>query len=95
VVADRFAAAVPVAFGAASFKLKGRHYAHEGTAVVTAGTNPVDPRYSVVLVAGLSADATYRAARSPVSARCEVYLMPHGGGAKPLVVTRESETGSR
>ncbi|QJW97662.1 C45 family autoproteolytic acyltransferase/hydolase [Frigoriglobus tundricola] len=88
-VAARHAAAFPVTFGSASVRVQDRYYAHEGTAVVAAGTNPTDPRFSVVLIAGLSADATYRAAgRSAQQVSGEVCVLPAGGAAKPTVVTR-------
>jgi hypothetical protein len=88
-VAARHAAAFPVTFGSGSVRVREQDYAHEGTAVVAAGTNPTDPKYSVVLVAGLSAEATYRAAgRSAQQVSGEVCVLPAGGSARPMVVTR-------
>ena len=89
-LARRFADAFPVVFGPASFRMKGKVYAHEGTAVVAAGANPIDPRYSAVLIAGLSADATYRAPAGLLTKGnlpAEVFLLPHAGKPTPLVVT--------
>jgi hypothetical protein len=88
-VAARHAAAFPVTFGSGSVRVQERYYAHEGTAIVAAGTNPTDPRFSVVLIAGLSADATYRAAsQSAHQVSGEVCVLPAGGTAKSMVVTR-------
>ena len=61
-VARRFADAFPVKFGTGSAQVADEVFAHDGTAVVAVGVNPLAPRYSVVVVAGLSADATYRIA---------------------------------
>lgn len=50
----------PVAFGPASFQVNGKRYANAGSAVVAAMENPQSKRYSAVIFAGLSADATLR-----------------------------------
>ena len=55
---------LPVAFGTGSFVVRGETYADFRSAVIAAGSNPHNPRYSVVAYAGLSADATCRAIRS-------------------------------
>ncbi len=60
-VTAKLAAALPVKFGAGSFELRDETYASERSAVIAAGTNPHNPRYSVVAYAGLSGDATSRA----------------------------------
>lgn len=87
-VTARVAKALPVAFGPASATVNGTVYAHPRTAVVSAGVNPVDPRYSVVAVAGFSADATYVAAKSLVGGpAAEVVILPRGDKAVPVVVT--------
>ncbi|HET6573306.1 MAG TPA: C45 family autoproteolytic acyltransferase/hydrolase [Fimbriiglobus sp.] len=86
-VAARFAAAFPVAFGTGSIAVGGDVFAHEGTAVVAAGANPLSPRYSAVLVAGLSADATYRVCERGSFPGAEVCVYPAGGGPRRLVVT--------
>jgi hypothetical protein len=87
-IARRFAAALPASFGAGSFRVGGDDFAHEGTAVIAVGTNPLSPRYSVVLVAGLSADATYRTCERASFPSAEVVVHPHGGPPRRLVVTR-------
>src|SRR5262249_9342018 len=55
----RFAKALPIEFAAASFRLIGDTYAHPLTAVVAAGPNPIAAKRSVVIFAGLSAEATW------------------------------------
>ena len=88
--AKRFAAAFPVTFGPASMRVKDKLYAHEDTAVVAAGTNHADPRYSAVLIAGLSADATYRAPAGLLkkdNLPAEVLVLPNAGKPLPMVVT--------
>jgi hypothetical protein len=91
-VAERFAAAFPVTFGQQSATVNGVVYAHDRTAVVTAGVSPVDPRFSVTVIAGFSADATYHAA-SQLGGRgrmiaAEVLVFPAGGAMTPVVVRK-------
>ena len=59
-VAARCSAKLPVSFAAGSFKVRGETYAHPGSAVVAAGENPLNSRYSVVIYAGLGAQATWK-----------------------------------
>jgi len=86
-VAARWGAGFPVAFGSASVTVGDETFAHEGTAVVAAGVNPLSPRYSAVIVAGLSADATYHAAARAAFPTTEVAVYPHGGKPRLLAVT--------
>lgn len=94
-VAREFAAALPVSFGPGSFRVGADDFAHEGTAVVAAGSNPRSTRYSVVLVAGLSAEATCRACERAAFPSVEVAVYPAGGPARRLVVTPSAATGGR
>jgi Phospholipase B len=87
-LARRWVAAWPVTFGAGSVRVGAEYFAHQGTAVVAAGTNPLDRARSVVLVAGLSAEATYRLAEKATFPVAEVSVYPAGGPARHLVVTR-------
>ena len=59
-VSQRFAAQWGVDFGARSFTVRGQRYTHPDSAVLAAGDNPLDARWSVVLVAGLSSLGTYQ-----------------------------------
>ena len=94
-VAARFAKAFPVAFTAGTFTVRDDVYAHPEGAVAAAGISPLDGRYSVVLLAGLSGAATYMAPpflvakehASKDAAAGEVLVIPAGGKAKALVVS--------
>jgi hypothetical protein len=58
-IASRWSKQLPVTFGEGSFVARGKTYAHAASALIAAGENPASPRYSVVIFAGLSADATW------------------------------------
>jgi hypothetical protein len=80
---------LPLTFGARSFTIRHETYAHAGTAVIAAAENPLNPRYSMVVLAGLGTDATLAApaqwlTRDAVA--CEVLLLPHAGKPQVLVV---------
>jgi hypothetical protein len=91
-VVERFRDALPVRFGSRSFVVRGDSYAHMDTAVAAAAANPLNPRYSVTVVAGLSAAATLRAAAAFLGDRrggggpAEVLVLPHEGRPRGLVV---------
>jgi hypothetical protein len=95
-VVARFRAALPVTFGRQSFAVRGETYAHANSAVVAAAENPLDKRYSVVVMAGMSAASTLRAA--PQLARggmtAEVVVYPSGAAAKGLVVAAKEAPGA-
>jgi hypothetical protein len=59
-ISARCAEPLPIAFGPASFTVRGETYAHVDSAVIAAGDNPYNPRYSAVVVAGLDARSTWR-----------------------------------
>jgi hypothetical protein len=83
------ASAFPVRFGPASATVNGELYAHERTAVIAAGANPKNGRYSAVVVGGLSADATYHAATELGGryGRAAEVLVVRGGRAVPVLVS--------
>ena len=91
-VTDRFRLAFPVRFGPGSIAIGKEVYAHEATAIVTAGVNPMDQQFSVVTVAGLSAEATYRAAGAVAEQTVQADLMvaPAGSQLRPRVAPRSS-----
>ncbi len=64
-ITARFADALPLHFGPASFKLRDQAYAHPHTAIVAAGPNPLASAKdrSVVVFAGLSAEGTWQGIR--------------------------------
>jgi hypothetical protein len=93
-VVERMRGAFPVTFGRHSFAVRGETYAHAGSAVIAAAANPDNPRYSVVVIAGLEAYSTWRAApRLPGLPAAEVVLLPNGGAAKPLGARSASKGG--
>jgi hypothetical protein len=78
-----------VRFGARSFAVDTEHYAHTQSAVIAAGENPLNSRCSAVVIAGLSAEATVRAAPElggRDASGAEVVVLPNGGKAKAIVV---------
>ena len=90
----RAAKNLPVAFGPASFTLKGETYAHPGTAVIAAGENPLNPRFEVVLFAGLGADSTWHCVEHLGGRRgghAEVVLLAEGSSPRGLVARRLEE----
>jgi hypothetical protein len=86
----RFRAALPITFGSRSFTVGKECYAHANSAVLAAAANPLNPRYSLVAVAGLDAASTLRAA--PVLANAEgheaeVVVLANGERPRNLVVS--------
>ena len=65
-------------------------YAHANSAVIAAADNPLNHRYSIVVVAGLSAEATVHAAplvmRRAEATGAEVIVIPNQGKPQYLVV---------
>jgi hypothetical protein len=85
----RFAKALPIDFGAVSFTLVGETYAHPLTAIVAAGPSPLAANRSVVIFAGLSAEATWMCAKrfpDHGGASAEVLLMENGESVRQLAV---------
>jgi hypothetical protein len=85
----RFQTGLPVKFGTRSFTIGRQAYAHAGSAVIAAAENPLKPRYSLVVLAGLSAEATIHLPRSLLGRGqpwAEVVVVPHGGKTRNLVV---------
>ncbi len=56
---QRFRTDLPITFGSRSLVVRNKTYAHSGSAVVVAADNPLNKRFSLVVLAGLSAEATY------------------------------------
>jgi hypothetical protein len=87
-VVERFGDAFPVTFGWRSFTICGDIYAHAGSAVLAATANPLNARYSAVVLAGLTAEATTRTAEliyHKESAGADVMILPNGGKVRALV----------
>ncbi len=57
-IVRRFQKLLPVSFGSQSFEVRGMAYAHPESAVIMAIENPLNERYSVVTISGLSGLST-------------------------------------
>ncbi len=87
-LAARWATALPIAFGPASFAIGDQTYANAGTTVVAAGPNPLARDRSVVIFSGLSARATWACPRHLVdrgAASVEVMIHDAGGSIRPML----------
>src|SRR5262249_23174131 len=83
----RFQAALPVTFGKRSFTVRHETYAYAGSAVVAAADNPLNPRYSMVVLAGLNAESTLGTPPALLSAgRAEVLILTNRDKPRALVV---------
>jgi hypothetical protein len=83
---EKLSKGLPVTFGPRSFTVRGQLYAHAESAVIAAGANPMDGRYSIVCVAGLSPGATLRAAKLlPEDSPAPVKVMAAYQNAKDIV----------
>ena len=61
-------------------------YAHPGSAVIVAGTNPANPRYSYVLLAGNGAESTWHTPAALMKAPiADLVVLPNGGGVKAMI----------
>ena len=87
-VTQQMQSAFSVSFGLQSFTVAGETYAHYKSAVLAAGANLLNPRYSAKVIAGLSALATYQAASKLEysGSGAEVEVLPYGGTPRRLVV---------
>jgi hypothetical protein len=93
----RFRDALPVTFGPGSFEARGAAYAHPESAVIMAAENPLNPRYSLVVIAGLGGLATmhtvglfqeeFRSEDVEVELDyAEVFIVPHKQRPRALVM---------
>ncbi len=87
-VVGRWRDAWPVSFGSRSFAVRGEAFAHADSAVLAAAENPANKRYSAVVIAGLGAASTRRAAPTlgGFQRTAEVIILPHGATPRALVV---------
>ncbi len=84
----RLAGQLPVGFGPQSFEVRDEVYAHPESAVIAAGENPFNPRYSVVVVAGLSSLGTWQVMSRFMDEQLSyapVVVLPHGRDDDSLV----------
>jgi hypothetical protein len=78
-----------VKFGQASFVVRGDTFANPHSSLIVASRKPEDPRYSIVIFAGLSADATWHCVEAIGTLDFEpsnVILSPAGGRARRLAL---------
>jgi hypothetical protein len=88
-ITARFREALPVTFGPRSFIVGRDVYAHAGSALIVAAENPLNARFSLVVIAGLSAESTLHAAPRLARAEqrdCEVLLLPNNARTQSLVL---------
>jgi hypothetical protein len=87
-IVEKYRDKLPIQFGSRSFVARGESYANAGSAVIAAAENPANPRYSVVVIAGLGAASTLSAAPRLVheGKAAEVLVLPKGKPIKALVI---------
>jgi hypothetical protein len=88
-ISERMRDALPISFGPQSFTLGKDVYAHYRTGVVAAGENPLNSRFAVVALCGLSADATLGLPAefvSKIQNNCDLLLLPHDGKRTPIAM---------
>ena len=91
-LAARFRKDIPVAFGPHSFSIRGVPYANPETTVLVAAANPLNPRFSLVLCAGLGTRATVDLVRKLEEdnlSYAPVVLLPAGQKEHNLVLCPE------
>jgi hypothetical protein len=87
-IVEQFRDALPITFGWRSFVVRGVTYAHAGSAILVSTENPLNPRYSTVVLAGLSADATTQTPNHVYDQDgqgANVLILPNGGKTKAIV----------
>jgi hypothetical protein len=86
---NRFHKELPISFGSGSFAVRDEVYSHPDSAVIAACENPLNRRFSLVVIGGLGAASTLRAAPLAVSRyvpNAEVAILPHGAIARARVL---------
>ena len=80
-ISARLATKLPVSFGQGSFTVRDDVYANAESAVIVAGDNPLNSRFSTVVYAGLGAQATWKCVQYLEADELpppQVLLMPAG-----------------
>jgi len=85
-VTSHMAKAFPVSIGDRSFTVGGKLYANANSALLAVGSNPLNDRYCVVVLAGLGAQATLSHARSLAEAADAEAEVISNGDSKNLVL---------
>jgi len=92
---------LPAKFGLHSFAVRGETFAHHESSIVVAGDNPHNPRYSVVLFAGLDAESTWYCVQNlpnDEDPNPQVIVKPAGRAARHfrvVVATKENIAAGR
>jgi hypothetical protein len=88
----KFHKELPITFGRGSFTMGQEVYAHPDSAVIVASENPVNKRFSLVIIAGLDAASTRNAVplfvnrRDPEIPPAEIMIRPHGSKVRLLTL---------
>ncbi len=84
----KYRSALPIKFGDQSFVVRDQAYAHQGSAVVVAAENPLNKRFSLVVLAGLNGSSTLRTATQFMQHHqpAEVVVYPNGAATQSLVI---------
>ena len=72
---------LPISFGSGSFAVRQEVYAHPDSGIIVAAENPLNKRFSMVVLAGLGAASTLRTAPMLAARKtrpAEVMILPHG-----------------
>ena len=92
-LAARWRDAFPVQLGPRSFTVAGETYAHPASALIVAGDNPANRRYSTILIAGLGGAATLRVAPALAGTKmkqAEAIILAHDGKPRFLVLPHDA-----
>jgi hypothetical protein len=92
-IVRRFRTSLPVECGAFSFTALDETYAHPGTSVIAATENPQNPRYSMVVIAGLSPESTLEVAPKVLhETAAQVVILANKSRARALVIPAKELT---
>src|SRR5262249_17429774 len=85
---ERFRDSLPIKFGPRSFTVDTGVYAHPGSVVIATAANPLNRRFAMVVLAGLSAESTWQTPEKLRSGlgTAPVMLFPANGKPRALVV---------
>jgi hypothetical protein len=89
-IVARFQGALPITFGSRSFVVRKDAFAHPGSGVIVAAESPLNKRFSIVVLAGLSAEATTKlpaVLNKKDQSAAEAFVAPNGGKPKALVLS--------
>jgi hypothetical protein len=92
---ERFQGELPVTFGKRSIVVRQKAYAHAGSAIVAAAANPLNRKYALTVVAGLSAESTLHAVTIMMKEdfpKAEVVVVPNGEQAKGVLIPAKDLT---